>query len=151
MCSFIKQFIPFVFLYMKHTTQVYLKLVLNSKYIFLVSLYLFFIFIGCIRRIYASDGKGMWKLLYSQKSRQKSLNHSQIFSSEPCHIDFKTRYSIEHLYFLSYFILMVFLFLFSNAVSFVSRLIAIWLIIFRSMMPFSWWARNLAPLLSKKL
>lgn len=44
---------------------------------------------GCVKRLWAGDGQGNWKLL-SESPRKKSLKFSQIFSNEPSHTEFLT-------------------------------------------------------------
>ncbi|EFX72265.1 hypothetical protein DAPPUDRAFT_59219 [Daphnia pulex] len=44
---------------------------------------------GCVRRLWAGDGQGNWKLFH-ENHMKKSLKHSQIFSSEPHHLQFLT-------------------------------------------------------------
>lgn len=45
---------------------------------------------GCVRRIWAGDGQGNWKLFHENPIR-KSLKQSHIFSPEPHHLPFLTR------------------------------------------------------------
>nr|CAH0099980.1 unnamed protein product [Daphnia galeata] len=44
---------------------------------------------GCVRRLWAGDGQGNWKLFHENPIK-KSQKHSQIFSSDPHHLQFLT-------------------------------------------------------------
>ncbi|XP_057368777.1 F-box/LRR-repeat protein 4-like [Daphnia carinata] len=44
---------------------------------------------GCVRRLWAGDGQGNWKLFHEHPMK-KSLKQSQIFSPEPHHLPFLT-------------------------------------------------------------
>lgn len=45
---------------------------------------------GCVRRLWAGDGQGNWKLFHENPVKQ-SQKQSQIFSPEPHHLLFLTR------------------------------------------------------------
>jgi hypothetical protein len=50
---------------------------------------------GCVRRLWAGDGQGNWKLFHENPIK-KSQKHSQIFSSDPHHLQFLTRFKLRN-------------------------------------------------------